>query len=298
MHITERNFNSFHLGDNVYELADGLVPEIAERLEVPLSNEPNSEELGVLVGKIGANKVLRSNEEVTAIDRDTQVDLVERSGVQEPLNRSLWTPEIPGPVGETVVMTGAVANWMDRGLRVVVDDIMNDAVSPSPRIITAAGTRVMDSPTEQGNVLVQNFVREHDRYPIEAEYARDYTTHSLQVATGIEAENFSADTSKGDELARLLFIQYPELLNSKITFARVANAGVQLAVQMRKAAREFNQDFDNDQSNPQVFVLTDSFPLAKTNDQEADPKNFQKAGTALRQVALTAKMLHEAAGGE
>ncbi len=36
---TARNFNDFYLGDNVYELANGLIPELIERAGLPLTDE-------------------------------------------------------------------------------------------------------------------------------------------------------------------------------------------------------------------------------------------------------------------
>ena len=44
-----------------------------------------------------------------------------------------------------------------------------------------------------------------------------------------------------------------------------------------------------------MFVLTDTFPLATNSDEIKNPAEFQSPFTALRQVALTAKLLAEAA---
>jgi hypothetical protein len=331
----ERDFSNFYLGDNVYELADGLILEVAERLDVELGAEPNSADLWDLVGKIGPNKVLRQNEELEAIDRETAVDLVERSGVQASLNRSLWTPQqpaiheklwIPGtgedrepffPEPQTgihvdaLVSTGSVANWYDRttGLlhrppAYVKVPFRTDASEPTtpeqsnttssnpfhdlPQYV-AAGNRVMDTATEVGNVHIKAIRQRFGRYPTEAEYAGMRSRGAL--VTGYPM-------AKADELAAMFFEDNPHLLEESLAFVRVANAGVQLAVQFRKAAQARSPQFDADPAKPQVFILTDTFPLARTEAQESKPAQYQKATTALRQVALTAKMLHEASGGE
>ena len=77
-------------------------------------------------------------------------------------------------------------------------------------------------------------------------------------------------------------------------FARVANAGIQQAVTFRKAAKQAGIANDAERDNPEAFVLTDSFPVARTPDQMADSKNFQNPFTGIRQIALTAKMINEA----
>src|SRR2546423_663215 len=92
--VMKRNFNDFHLGDNVYELADGLVPEVAERVDIELGSEPNSPALERLVAKLGSNPDLRSNPEPANIDRRTAIEFAYRSGLPSLMSRSLWTPSI------------------------------------------------------------------------------------------------------------------------------------------------------------------------------------------------------------
>ena len=101
--------------------------------------------------------------------------------------------------------------------------------------------------------------------------------------------------ANGDQLAEGLFSDYPELAYRNLVFGRVANAGLQLACQMRTAARKINGDFDGFREEPQVFVVTDSFPIATTPEQKADAAHYQNPQTGLRQAVLSAKMIHEAA---
>src|SRR5581483_971369 len=234
----ERNFHDFHLGDNVYELADGLILEIAERLEVSMSSQPSEQSLGYLVGKIGKNKVLRHNEEVTAIDRETAVELVERSGVQQALDRSLWTPEIPTYAPHAYIATGAVANWQDRTADILQDrtaDILIDRKLSRAPVYLVAGSRVMNSVTEQNNPNVQGLTQELEQYPREDQYVEHVIAPRL-LEHDIPVKMFRYDTESGEELAANFFTDgenYKLVINGRLAFARVANAGVQLAVQMR-----------------------------------------------------------------
>ena len=286
--MAERNFRDFELGDDVYELAGGVIPDIAERLDMKLSTEPNSQELFQLVGALGKNRVLRYNEDVVAIDRSDAAALVDRSGIQRQLSRSLWTPGIR-PTDENIdafVITGAVANWQDRAAELLT-------WGSSRVIYAAAGNRVMDTVTEKTNHNVQRLRAKDHRYPTESKYVKRVIAPRLEESGhAVVASRYL--TKEGPVLATRFFERYPDLLDKRVAFARVANAGIQLAAQMRTAARAISPEFDADPKDPQVFIMTDSFPLAYLEAQEADPRRFQKSATALRQLVLTAKLLHEA----
>lgn len=298
--VAERDFSNFELGDNVYELADGLIPEIAVHLDVKLGDEPNSDDMFMLVGKLGKNKVLRDNEEVTAINLATAANLLARSGVQKPLNRSLWTPEI-GPFDDEdglTIITGAIANWQDRTAKLVKTGIETRMLTGKVKIVT--GNRVMDRPTEKTNTNVRMFFDEEGIYPTETQYALDFVLPEIprigNRGTTLDAYN----TKEGDELAANFARDNKKMFDGvtpmPITFVRVANAGVQLAVQFRSAIREYaDPSFDEDHGSPEAFVLTDSFPIARTPEQVQDPAHYQSPYTGLRQAVLTAKMLREAA---
>lgn len=288
-----RNFADFYLGDNVYELAGGLIPEIAERLDVKLSNEPNSADLQEMMSKVGPNRVLRHNQEITAIDRDTMADMIDRAGTQQALNRSLRTPEIE--VNEDTIdaflQVTCMGNWQDRGADALPVDLNDKPV------YSVGGVRVMDTATEVANPNVVRVKAAFGRYPTEAEYAGGVIIPKL-VAVGFNVLPHSYPTKVGDELLNLLFEANPELLEKRIAVVRNANAGVISAIQMRDVARKMNPDFDADPKRPQALVVTDSSEVARTDEQEADSRHFQKVGPGLRQLVLVAKKKHEAAGGE
>ncbi|HEX5448226.1 MAG TPA: hypothetical protein VFW90_03460 [Candidatus Saccharimonadales bacterium] len=293
MSAVERDFSNFRLEDNVYELADGVIADIAERLDVPLGQEPNSADLQLIMGKVGQNRVLRQNQEVEAINRRDKAALLDRSKIQSRLSRSLWTPDVPATpkTVSAVAETGAVANWFDRGANMIPDNFRGIP------LYFAVGNRVMDTVTEIPNRNVKRLVKKFKRYPTESEYGASIIAPKLD-AMGHDVLMTPYPTRNGDDILAGLFEDNPHLLAGSVAMARVANAGIVMAVQMRNAARKFDPAFDSDPSRPQTFIITDEFPLARTKRQEGNPAKYQKTDSAMRQLVLSAKMLHEAAGGE
>lgn len=304
------DFANFELADlrtngGVYNLADGLIPEMAEVFGVDIDEQPSVEALGTLIDVIGKSKVLRENvaevQEKLGTDGDgltIAADWTDRSGVQKALDRSLWHPWIKTPrYVHGVVQTGAVANWQDRTTNLLVERAGNGI--DLPPIYIPVGTRVMESVTEKVNPNVQAFLEaNNERYPTETEYAEAVVAPKLTDA-GYEVQVEPYDTQSGSEIATTFVNSHPELfsMNKQVTFARVANAGLMLAVQFRQAARARNTSiqYDAEPHAPQVFVLTDSFPIARTEEEAKDAPHFQNPLTAIRQVAVSAKVLHEAA---
>lgn len=289
MSAHERDFSNFYLGDNVYELADGLIPEIADRLEIEAGAAPSSQALQAVMNQVGKNRVLRENADITAFDKEEMADLVDRSGVQRQLRRSLWSPEhdltADSPADAAIIMSG-VANWQDRTANLA-------GTLPAEVVYSLAGSRTMNSDSEQSNPNIKKLFEKFGRYPTESEYAASIVVPRL-VSVELDVLATAYDTKDGDTIFAKFFEQNPGLLDKRLVMARVANAGIIMAIQMRDAARRSNPDFDSAPDDPQVFVATDSFPVARTEAEDNDPANFQKAATALRQVVLTAKKLHEA----
>lgn len=289
----QRDFSNFELQtDSVYELAGDLIPELADRLAIDHGAEPSIEVLGDLVGKLGKNEVLRDNEPVQAISPTEMADYLERSGVQKSLNRSLWTPQLRATPRnlDGYVLTGAVANWQDRAANWLA------SYGTKAPVYLFAGERIMDSATETPNPNVKSVFETFKRYPTEAEYAAGVVQRKL-VEKGFDVLPSSYSGTKGETLAIDFFERNPHLLDGQIAAVRVANAGIQLAVQLRQAARAIRPDFDSDPNNPQLFVITDSLPVSRSLKQDAKPQRYQKAQTGLRQVAVTAKSILEAQQG-
>jgi hypothetical protein len=291
------NFANFKLGENIAELSSGLIPEMADLFEVPIGASPSPVELGQLVGAIGSKKTLQDNlagakawmSETTGSEQaasDLAVNWLDRAGVQEGLNRSIWTPELSTPIDATIVIAGAVANWQDRVAKLVADKTPKKVYIP-------IGNREMNTGTEIINDNVIAFQASEGRFPTEAEYATRFVEPLLNGA-GFDTTLKGYETANGQEIADRFVNDYRKLFQGAITFARTANAGIQLTGQFRSAALNAGIAFDIDRTSPQAYVLTDEFPVARTADQQKNPKEFQNPFTAIRQIAVTAKTLKEA----
>ena len=296
MSAAERNFATFYLGDNVYELAEGVLPDIAERLDLKLAIEPNSGDMQAVLDNLKRNKVLRHGIEITAIDQDTKAELIDRSGIQSALSRSLHSPEYtlePNNI-DALIMLGGMANWQHRSVEVIPG-----AFKGIP-IFTVGGTRVMNTATETVREDVMSLAKKNGGYPTEAQYMAKVIVPRLVKAghTVIDQDVDSYKSADGDSLLRQLFTKHSHLARSNVAMVRVANAGIIMAIQMSQAARTINENFDMSPAEPQAYVLTDSRQVARTDEQEIDAFNYQKADPAISQLVLTAKKLHLYAGGE
>ncbi len=290
MRVNERDFSTYHLGDDVTQLAGGVIAEVADITAMPLDGS-NVEQLGMLVGAIGADKVLRNNPNRTlqdALPLERAADLIDQSGIQKPLNRSFRHPDTEMPFSEPLVVTGAVANWQDRTAKLVQG-------WPQTRVFMPTGNRDMSSKTEISNPNIIQFMRfDIDQpYPTEARYAESYVKPLLERA-GHDVRLEAIESGDGQFILDSFAKSHRDLLYGRIGVARVANAGVQLAYQMRQAARGVLPQFDSDKQISQLYIITDTLPVARTEEQVKDLTNFQSPYTALRQLALTAKLLAQA----
>ena len=150
----------------------------------------------------------------------------------------------------------------------------------------------MDTATELPNKNVRAYYDAYGQPPTESTYAAEYVVPVLESA-GYEVDHYSFATGDGAEIAALAAEHEPELSVGNVVAIRTANSGLQLACQLRAAARLKNAAFDRADS-PRMHVLTDGLSIARTSDQLKQPMFFQSPYTAIRQIALAGKMLTEA----
>lgn len=265
----------------------GVLPEIAEAFQAELSEIPDAQNLGQLVGAVGPAKTLRDNEtgvETTLAKAPIEIsrDWVVRSGIMRPLDRGLWDAETPAPADSVKIGQGAVMNWQDRFATVM------ESVAPS-EVVLISGNRRMDTKTEIREANIGIFRLETGRVPTEAEYAERFIAPRLRKV-GHTVTELAFNTKDGAEIIRGMFEEKPELLERQLTAVRVANAGLPLALQIRRVAREIKPDFD-DEANPQMFAMTDEIHLAENKAETKDAKNNQSPVSALRQAVVVAKEL-------
>jgi hypothetical protein len=284
MSAVEHNFSNYELGDSVYELADGLLPEIASAAGHELASQPDAENIGSLIGKIGPDKELQKNisvvREALGTDaRDQIAGWIERAGIMAPLDRSFAVNVERPDATDAIVLTGGVANWM---MRRAMQGIRLDPAKHGS-VLMAAGSRQMGAGEHQ---LVASFAREHDgNMPTEAQFADRFTRQMFEMAE-FDFSLVEVAGGGGDHVAAELFAAHPELSEQTITVVSNAPNGIQAAGELRLAGRNLRADFDS--NGDQVYVYTDSFPLARNGEK---PATHQNPETALGQLARNALYL-------
>jgi len=285
-------------GDDVLTLGNGVIGEMADiagiRLD-PSQQGPLVESLGSLVGAFGVKEVLRDNPPLR-VPVLAAADLAERSGVCQKLDRTLWSVDHRYPPLDAVISTGGVANWQDRTTQLLVKRL-DEVKDPQPNVFVLSGDRIMNSSTETENGNVRAYLEEFGEYPSETDYADFFVVPKLQ-SVGYTVYHDLFDKMNGEQIATEFArinrsLWYPEMT---IGFARAATAGLQLALQFRSAIQRLQHfdAFDSQPDNPQVVVLTDGIDIARNEEQLKDARHYQSPYTALRQAALTAKLLLEA----
>jgi hypothetical protein len=294
----------------LYELGDGLLPEMAQVTGFDLAAEPDKQNLYEFAGHIGKEKTLQDNiprmrELLSGVDSPTTVaaDWVERSGVLEPVRRSFVRPEATFP--ETfgiAAITGNVANWTLRRLAM----LERFAPGAIEGVVLAGGSRVMKS---DEHVLVDE-VRDRamgeydssmgdsedpvgDSYelaqgkPTEYDFLKHYVHRRLLIA-GFDARRIRTVMATSDNGDKVLDDMFEEgrIGNNTILVPVNAPNSVQAAGQLRQAARRYMPGFDDD--GDKIFMVSDSYPLARKGQHKS---THQDPFSALGQIARNAQQL-------
>lgn len=259
---------------NVYDLADGILPEIAAAAGFELTPEPDEQNLGAFIGKVGPDKELQKNisvvREALGANATGQIaDWVDRSGIMYPVERGFVHNTKASERAEAIIFTGGVARWM---LRRTVHTI---GLAPA-EVIIPVGNREM-KPTE--HQLVERYQkRSGGTLPTEAKFARQYVTRILRAA-GLSAKVIPVDSNKGDEIMDGLFAEDPDLLNRRLLVVSNAPNAIQATGELRLAGQRVYKSFDS--TGEQVFMTQDSAPLARKGES---PKTHQNPETAVGQL--------------
>lgn len=279
------DFSNYELGDNVYELAGGVLPEMAEAAGFDLGPEPTEEALSGLVGRLGPQRELQRNIELVKeflgpYAQDRAADWVERSGVLIPLQRPFAAPGEMPREHDAIVFSGGVARWMLRRMT-MVETIDPETVG---RVVLPIGNRPMGSVEHQ---LVKTFEARERRLPTEAEFAERYLLGRLAAAGFREVDLVKFDTKNGDDILAGLFAMRPELLDGSILVPANAPSAIQTAGQLRVAARNARSDFDS--NGDQMAMVSDAIEVARNPKQK--PATHQDPFSALGQIARNALFL-------
>lgn len=283
------DFSTYELSPelNVYDLANGLLPEVAQAAGFELAPQPEASNLGAFIGKVGPDKELQKNigvvKEALGDNATGQIaDWIDRSGVLFPVERGfVRDTDLPGRT-DALVWGGGVANWMLRRAA-LAQRFDPETVG---RVYLPLGNRKMKPVEHQ---LVATYAKEHGRLPTEYEFARAYLLGGLMLAGFTpKPKIIPVGSGNGDKVLETLFAREPQLLDGTVTVVANAPNAIQAAGQLRLAARKSDASFDS--TGEQLFMASDSIPLARRGEAT---KTHQNPESALGQLIRNALFLEK-----
>lgn len=283
--ITFANLNMFGAEPRqVYEIGDGVIPEIAEAFGHDLVDQPTVKNLGELIGKVGTAKELQMN--ITTVNErlgtdqsaiDTARGWVTRTGLLEPVARSFMdaTPISDGQDFELAIVTGGVRNWMARRV-----ERLEQELERVETILFIGGNRQM-KPTEGPDV--EEDMTEGDYLKV---LATDLETRHPEMSGSVVVE--TPNTNVGDEVmesAADYVIHYSATLVSSNAGAWLQNAGQLRRAIHRKRLETRGDRYDRNGSK--LCVVSDGFLLGETGQEPTS--THQNPYSALGQIARNAQ---------
>ncbi len=264
---------------SVYEIGDGVVPEMAEVFVHDLTSRPNVENLGELIGAIGPAKELQDNigrvQEVLGTEQDAvgvARNWAERSGLLVPVDRSYMNPEASTSDADkfsVAVITGGVRNWMQRRADRLIDTDRN-MVSDALLVAGRREMREAEGPDVEAGMT-------------EVDYMDSVVRGALEQA-GLRVEIVRADSIVGDKVMDAAAKEVGK--DDTVLVASNAGAWVQNAGQLRRAMTRIYPKADQD--GDQLYVVSDSFELGTGQEPTT---THQNPFSALGQIARNAQEL-------
>ena len=282
--------------NELYSLAGGLLPEMAETLRFDLSNSPNIANLREFIGYISPEKTLQDNialttERLSRTNADPvkmAADWIDRSGSLNELYRGFVTQDakITEKGFDAAVFNTAVARWQERRAKMLIE--LKEEGIKFGRAIIFAGNRNM-GPTEHSEV--EAMMSKNGVAPTESEFASSYIRDML-VANDIDTQVVAVDSNNGDEVIKEGILQNPYIYDGGVLVVGNAPSTVQAAAQFRKAARTielpYAHEFDIDGN--QLMMAGDTIPVARHGES---PETHQNPFSSLGQIARNAMFLYE-----
>ncbi len=270
------DFSNYEQGAALYALGNSVLPEIADRANYQLTDQPDKVNLQGLIAKLGPDKELQKNigvvREALGDNATGQIaDWVERSGIMYPVERSFMKPTAVPERADTVIINGGVANWMLRRAGVVLRmDPKNVG-----QVLLPIGNRQMGAAEHQ---LVQTSERSRGQRPTEAQFVEQFVVPSLAMA-GFDVRLIPVESSRGDEVLDALLATVPSILDGTVIVAANAPNALQAAGELRLAGQRVRPEFDI--NGQQVHMVSDSIALARRGEAA---KTHQNPATAVGQL--------------
>lgn len=311
--VENMDLSNIRLGDDVLKIADGLAyglawlpgveiprpdPDMSEQeaLAWRVETDPEIDEaLGQTVKAYGPNMALRTNPEVK-VHPGYVAGLLTASGLDKPMARSVHRPdaEVTGHE-DALLATGNVAPWLEK----VVDLCTAQAESgaSTTKMYLEGGNRVMSVAADLRVKAVRDFMDNNGgRNPFEYEYLEQVIAPRLW-GLGYDVEvGGHEDTDSAEEIVDRFAKNNPEVFlpGSQLVAVRAAGAALQLALDIRAAARKYYTEYDSDPNEPEIYALSNPLPTAVKRSQINDPDNYQSGFTGCRNVAVALRKYNQA----
>lgn len=273
----ERNFNTFYVGDNPWELANGLLRNVANRLGVQVTDEWDPT----------AADTLREALESRDLEWGSElVRMLWASGLHKPFERSFREGRTNRILRTALrVIVGTEAWQQDR-----VNDLLMARLADNEHtaVVVATGAQQLGSNRDLRNTHVRDLTARLDRYPTASEYAEAFVVPSLQ--SRYITDHHVVDAAQCSDVIQALAEQEPRLGSCNLAVVEAsAIAGLQTAVELRTALRTQYPRFDcTDREPPQLYMITDGLMGSTDNP-------FQTGAQIFVGMTMMAKTLTEAA---
>jgi hypothetical protein len=256
----------------VNALAGGLLSEMAEAFGCPLHVVPIESEIRTLISVVAPSKELQANgrDVVTVIGRGNEAAAriiatgwLERSGIMEAVKRSFVRPATGGlpECIDYVVLRDGTPNWMLRRQQLAL------RLSPY-RVDTVVLLAGNDTMKLDDHELVRTWYREHgEQLPTRQQFADKHIAPGLRDA-GFKVRPLWVESDKGRDHAMAFAEAYPDARTKTVLVAGNAGEAIQGTGQFRNYVGEKLSGFDRDIT--QLWMMSDSFPIATRADQSKD----------------------------
>lgn len=293
---TQRDFSNFQLADNVFELANGLLPRIAETMNfhMPYTDNsvgervyiPGEQVLRDFVGATGPDKELQKNiGELTDALGDDAVEVTAgwietESGMMIPADRYFARPKSAPKKVDKGVFGGGVFRWP---LRRTVLGMSLDPEMFEDGLTLYGSTRLVKPGEHQ---LARRFERIHGHMATENDIMKEYMKPMLELA-GHKVDVVEPETANGDKALDYLFGKNPGLLGKSILMLTNTPNSIQAAGQLRLAALRADIRFDS--NGDQLSMKGDGAPVARHGEK---PDTHQNSISAVGQLARNSLFIY------
>lgn len=294
--------SSWTTDPNAFRLI-GHVDELAKCSGIVLEEAPTPEQIDMLFGEWGTEKVFGKNVPKVMQTWRLGDDGLPIREIQTTLELAMNTHGGQGvrtvdaqsfircnPVVD-VIITGGVANWMERRvneLRKQIEGRHGRYGLRTRSVYMLVSNRVCDTATETGNRYVQAYHKMHKRYPTERELLQYLLWTRCRIR--IKPANVFVAASL-EEQVRIFAKKMKRRSGWKYYVPTNLNAEFVPLLVRRVLCEVWGQEFDSRRGRRFWFSYS-KFPIARTPEELADSANYQNPFTIPSGLARLIKELY------